>query len=107
MEFINRIELQGLVGKVSLHKVGDQICARFSVCTETTYQGEDGSIVVECTWLNCTAWSGKCPQVTELQQRESKVHIIGRIRSSRYMTANDEERTILEVFANYLKIIND
>lgn len=105
MEFLNKIELRGLVGNVSMNKVGEQTCARFSVCTETSYRNADGSFAIECTWINCTAWSGKCPNVSELG-RNKQVHLLGRIRTSQYITAEGTERTIYEVFVNSLEIIN-
>ena len=103
MEFLNRIELQGIVGMVKITPVGDTRVARFSVCTETTYKGTEG-IVIDCTWFQITAWEGE--KITCLDQIEKgKVaHLQGRVRMQRYTDCNGIERQIWEVVCQTLEI---
>ena len=59
MEFINKIELRGIVGTSSLNRVGDSNVCRFSLATDYSYKDRDGNPVVDTTWFNVTAWEGK------------------------------------------------
>ena len=52
MEFLNRIEIQGVTGAVAITPIGDTRMARFSVVTETAYNERDGGIIVDCTWFS-------------------------------------------------------
>ena len=52
MEFLNRIELAGVVGTSSVKMVGDSRICRFSLATEYSYKGSDGGIIIDCTWFN-------------------------------------------------------
>ena len=51
MEFLNRIEIQGVTGAVAITPVGDTRMARLSVVTETAYNGRNRGIIVDCTWF--------------------------------------------------------
>ena len=42
MEFLNKIELRGIVGMTSLNRVGDSQVCRFSLVTEYSYKDRDG-----------------------------------------------------------------
>ena len=83
MEFINRIELRGIVGQSSLNRVGDTRICRFSVVTELAYNGNDGTNIIESTWFNVTAWEGKDITNLEAINRGAIVHIIGRLKCNR------------------------
>ena len=41
-----------MTGAVAMTPVGDTRMARFSVVTETAYNGRDGGIIVYCTWFS-------------------------------------------------------
>ena len=59
MEQINKIELRGNVGNVKIQEYGGSESIRFSLATNYAYKGKDGQPVIETTWHNVTAWSGK------------------------------------------------
>ena len=59
MEFLNKIELRGIVGQSSLNRVGDSQVCRFSLVTEYSYKDRGNNPVVDVTWFNITAWEGK------------------------------------------------
>ena len=103
MEFLNKIELRGIVENVSLNKVGGLEIARFSLCVEQSYADNDCA-VVETTWFACSAWGDKCPKITELK-RGCSVHVIGRVRTARYVNVDGEERRIFEVLVQTLELI--
>lgn len=102
---INRVELQGRIGTVRVHSVGDQLVSNFSLQTEHHYELKDGSgPVSECTWHNCVAYEGGDVD-TQGMTRGSLVHVCGRMRNNRYTAADGSERTFTEVIASSLHVI--
>ena len=59
MEQLNRIELRGNVGNIRISAAGSGQVARMSLATNFMYKNRDGEAVVETTWHNIVAWSGK------------------------------------------------
>ena len=106
METLNKIELCGTVGRSSVTPVGDTKVARFSLCTETVYNGKDGGCIIDCTWFSVSAWQGeKMPDLNRIQQG-AKVHVIGRVRMQRYTDAEGHDRQCWEVVANSVDLLN-
>ena len=105
MEFINSIELQGIVGVCTITEVGPNKVARFAVCTERSYKSQDGTPVIESTWHNCTAWSGDCKDVEKLE-RGKMVNVRGSVRRFKYTMNDGSEHAGSEVLVDSLRIIN-
>ena len=106
MEFLNRIEIQGVVGSVKITPVGDTRVARFSVCTETTYKGTAG-IVIDCCWFQVSAWESE--KITCLDQIEKgkAVRVSGRVRVQRYTDNEGIERQCWEVMAREVELMKE
>jgi len=104
MEFLNRIEIQGIIGMSKITPVGDTKVARFSVCTETSYNGTAG-IVIDCCWFNVSAWESE--KITCLDQLEKgkAVRVSGRVRVQRYTDSESIERQCWEVMAREVNLI--
>lgn len=100
MEYINRIELQGEVGTVRLCKAAGTHVVNFSLATNT-------NPLCETTWHNVVAWDGK--DVCKLSSivKGAKVHVVGRIRNTRYTAADGTERVFTEVVASEVSLINE
>ena len=49
MEFLNKIELRGIVGQSSLNRVGETQVCRFSLVTEYSYKDRGNNPVVDVT----------------------------------------------------------
>ena len=100
MEQLNRIELRGNVGNVRLSNVGESLVARFSLATNFMYKGREGDAVIETTWHNVVAWSGRnMPDFSKIG-KGTPLYVCGRMRSSKYTGADGQERTAYEVIAN-------
>ena len=108
MEFLNRIELAGVVGTSSVKMVSDSRICRFSLATEYSYKGSDGGIIIDCTWFNICVFDKKGVKC-DLNQivRGSKVHVIGRFRCSRYTDAQGNDRSCYEVLASEVEIMEE
>lgn len=104
MEQINRIELRGNVGNVKLQNVGNSEAIRFSIATNYAYKGKDGLPVIETTWHNVTAWSGKGMPDFHRIDKGSLVHVTGRLRTQKFEGSDGNERLVYEVVASRLEI---
>ena len=106
MEFLNRIELKGVVGRADTNSYNGHTVCNFSVVTEASVVDREGNSTVEPTWFNVSAWAGV--QGTEDLNRIQKgvwVHVIGRLRVRKYVTQDNEERSSIEIPARLVEII--
>ena len=100
MEQLNKIELKGNVGNIRITDVGENKVARFSLATNFVYKGREGDAVIETTWHNVVAWSGRnMPDFSKIG-KGTPLYVCGRMWSSKYTGADGQERTAYEVIAN-------
>lgn len=107
MEHINRIELQGHVGMVRTNEYNGSKVANFSLATEIMYKLRDGNAVSETTWHNIVAWESK--EMPDLQRivKGTPVNVCGRLRSSKYTSADGTEKYFYEILAQRVRILNE
>ena len=105
MEHINRIELQGRVGTIRTNIVGGSKVANFSLVTDYLYKGRDGAAISETTWHNIVAWAGKDMPDLDSIGRGTPLHVIGRLRTNRYTSADGTEKQFYEVLAYRVKVV--
>ena len=101
MEFLNKIELKGIVGVAN---TTGSAC-NFTVMTQYAYKSKDGCAIVDTMWLNCFAYG--LPSGMPPLQKGSRVHVVGRIRARRYCDAQGNDRITYEVIVQDLKIMED
>lgn len=107
MDYINRIELQGRVGTVRTNVVGETMVANFSLVTEYLYKTRDGGAANDVTWHNVTAWESR--EMPDLRQiaKGMAIHVIGRVRATKYTSADGTEKHINEVAAQKIRILTE
>ena len=104
MEFINRIELVGIVGTIRKQTYCGRVVANFSVVTEYSFKDKSGGTVIETTWHNVVAWQdGDMP--LELLEKGTPVCVQGRLRCRRYTSDSGEPRTSYDVIAASVNIV--
>lgn len=106
MEFLNRIELKGVVGRAEINSYnGNNVC-NFSVVTEASVLDREGNSTVEPTWFNVSAWSGVkgIQDVTQIQ-KGNWIRIVGRLRTRKYVTQDGLERISVEIPARIVELI--
>ena len=101
-QYINRVELQGIVGTSKVISIGDKKVVRFSLATNYAYKDKEGYPVIETTWHARSAWAEKEDDLT-MYRKGTPLHIEGRIRNIRYTDASGCERTTLEVVATKIE----
>ena len=107
MQFINKIEIQGIVGNSSIQKVADTRLCRFSVVTETAYNGRDGGIIVDCTWFSVSAFESAKIRCLDQLAKGKVVKVLGRVRVQRYTDGNGADRCCWEIIAHEVEVEED
>ena len=107
MEQLNRVELLGSVGSIRIQRISGANVANFTLATNLAYRDKDGCAIIETTWHNVTAWEGKDIQNLDRIAKGSKVHLTGRIRCQRFTGTDGLERSMYEVVARTIDLIED
>ena len=107
MEHINKVEIRGNVGAVRLNEHNGKKVANLSVITELLYKSREAGAVSEATWHNVVAWSGKEIADLDMISKGTTIHVTGRIRTSKYTSADGVEKFFYEILASRLTIVND
>ena len=107
MQFINKLEIAGVVGAANVSSVSGSKVARFSMVTENSSTSKDGGLMIECTWFSVCAWEGGKITGIDKITKGSKVHVLGRIRVRRYVDAEGNDRQCWEVVANELELLEE
>ena len=107
MNFINKVELQGTIGRVSTTNIADKLCTRFSMATNYCYKDRDGNAVRETTWHNVVAFAGENTGDAPNLNKGDKVLVKGRIQNRNYITESGEPKQITEILANEVRVIKN
>lgn len=100
MEFLNKVELKGVVGRVTTTKVMDKSVTNFSLMTEQVNVNKDGLQATEVTWFYCTTFN-------EIAiNKGDHAHVLGRLRIRRYTAEGGAERVSFEVVASSITILD-
>lgn len=106
MEFLNKVELKGIIGGVKLLQVGDNKVANISVLTNYMSQDKSGMPVVETQWHNVKVWDTASKTSLDEYGKGDKVHLTGRLRTIRY-TAPEGDRTFTEIVASKINKLEE
>lgn len=106
MEFLNKIELKGVVGRVTMQTFGGTLVCNFSVVTEYAYTDKNGLKTIETLWLSCFAAAQKENEFPNLV-RGDKVHVIGRLRCRKYADEYGRVGTLTEVIVKSVEKIEE
>ena len=98
MEYLNKIELKGLVGHVNIIRVANTRVAHFTLLTQLAYKNSDGEAVVDDTWHEITAWEDEGARL-EAIVRGAELRVTGRVRIRKYAGADGVQRTTHDVLA--------
>ena len=106
MEFLNKIELKGVVGRAEMNSFNNSQVCNFSVVTEYSTVDKVRNSIIETAWFNVSAWSGR-NDIKDLYnlQKGSWVHVTGRIRVRKYTTQTGEERSAMDVIASKVELL--
>ncbi len=96
---LNKVFLQGRVGqKPRVQEINDRKVAQFSLAT--SYGSGDDQ---QTEWHNIVAWSPVAELIEKYVDKGRELLIEGRIRTRRYTSSDNVERSITEVLANTIQ----
>lgn len=114
MEHLNRIEIQGTLGRISTTKIGGgKLHANFAVATNYAYKDATGTAIVETTWHRVNAFESEKVKAETLKEMQKKldghdfvyVRVVGRLRQIRYTDAYGNDCSTYEISASEVEII--
>lgn len=94
VEFINKIQLRGVVGRADNSTIAGKTCTQFSLVTEHAERDRAGNVAVQVTWLNCKAWDNAGAQALN---KGDWAEVEGRLRTIKYTRPDDTEVSVPEV----------
>lgn len=108
MEQINKVEILGIVGGVSVYNQGQTPFARVSIVTKQVYyQSASGTDVVDSTWHSVVInQSRNMPDITRIQKGDA-IHVLGRLRNSKYTDKDGQERYSSDIIAQAFEIMDE
>ena len=106
MEFLNRLQLRGVVGRADFNAFNGARVCNFSVVTDYSTRDREGNSAIDTTWFNVSAWEGR-DVIEDIYQIQKGVwvEVVGRIRVRRYTTQENEEKTALDVVARKVVVL--
>lgn len=107
MEDINRIELEGRVGNVSVINVGGTSVAHVSLATNEALSNGRGEITIDTVWHCVTIWRGKDVPDPASIRKGDRLHVVGRVRVNKFTGNDNVEKLFYEVIANRAEIVKD
>lgn len=105
LQFINKVEIQGVVGKIQRSVYGNKAAVAMSVCTQTAYNNANGIPVVDTLWIQVAYWTDA--NDNHFPYRGDWINATGRLRSRKYMTPDKEEHTTYDLLAETVEIIQE
>lgn len=108
MEHLNRVQLRGVIGSVSVQEVSGKRVCRFTLATERAYKDATGEPRIDTTWHSVSVWEGNknTPDFDSIT-RGSKVEVFGRIRNNKVENADGTVRTYCDIQATQIKLIDE
>lgn len=107
MEFQNKIEITGIVGRCSAQQIPGTEVLSLSVVTERSSLDSGGHSCVEFTWFQVTGFTNALKKKPERTPGKGDwVKIAGYVRNRRYTTSDGEERSVWEVVATEIELVN-
>ncbi len=108
MKSINKIEIQGRIGSLRITELSTGTVASFGVVTDYLFTAADGNAVCESTWFNVSAFqnSNMNADLKSLKKGDI-IHVIGRMRNTKYTTAEGVERQLYEIIASDVEPVKE
>lgn len=104
---VNKVILLGNVGQdpivkqFSYNKGG-----QFQLATSETYTSKNGEKVTTTEWTNISVWGPLAEIVEKYVHKGSKLYLEGKLQSRKWTDQNNVERTITEVVAQSIQLLD-
>lgn len=98
-QYLNSIHVRGVVGCVRRNNV----CTRFTVCTQKTYRNSEG-YVIESTWFNAVDLGNMNKKDLDAIEKGSIIEVKGSMRQVSYISESGEGRHSMEILASEITV---
>lgn len=99
MEFLNKVELIGIVGNITkVPRNTKEFLYNIAVCVNDIYKTNSGGIVIDNTWIR-VIYVG---QDLDIKEREF-VHVFGRLKTDKYVGSDGSTHSSYVVVANKIE----
>jgi single-strand DNA-binding protein len=106
MQYINKIEIQGIVGSIRSNTLFNDTVYSMSVETTTMYRSkETQQPIAETMWHIVVVWASTTSTDLSKVEKGTPVRVVGRLRTTKYTDPNGIERMYNEVIAGEFEII--
>jgi len=107
MKTINKVEIQGLLGKDAEEKTFDsgRTLINMSIATSEGYKNSDGEWINTTTWHNVVYWKNKKDEDLSFLKKGEPVSIVGKLNNRKYTDKNGSEKYITEVVAYKINLV--
>ena len=104
---LNKVELIGTVGRIRVLTIDGTKLAKLTLATNYAYRDKNGTPVIETTWHQITVWEGRnMPNFNEIEIGKS-LKVLGRIKVQRYTDQNGNDKTVTEIVASSIDILEN
>jgi len=105
---LNKVMLIGNLGRDPevRYTAAGQAVANFSVATSRGRRDPNGGWTDETEWHRIVAFERNAETASQYLHKGSKVYIEGRIQSRKYTDNSNVERTVYEIVANELQLLD-
>ena len=97
--------MRGVIGTIKTQTVSGSKMSRFSVATSRAYKDKEGVAQIDTTWHNVIAWENDRIKDLDKLKQGSKVYVLGRLHTQKYVGQDGIEKTSFEVVALRVSII--
>lgn len=105
MEFLNKVELQGIVGSCRIQEVDGTKIANISIATEQHYCDSESLFMIEVLWHNLRVVEcEECPNLESIT-KGSKLYVLGRLHTRQYLDQDGDNKFSSEIIASKVTII--
>lgn len=104
MEFLNRVNLAGIIGQVRVTEIGKTKYARVSLATNLAFK-KNGAVVIETTWHNLTIFQSDKTADLSLLEKGKALRAVGRIRNQRFTGSDGQEHYLTEILVSECSLI--
>lgn len=106
MEYLNRIELRGVVGNAKYQNLNDKGMCRFSVATSEAYKNQEGVAVIDTQWFNVVAFESKLLTDLDKIAKGAKIYVSGKVRTQKFAGADGVEHSSTDIIASRIQLLD-
>jgi len=105
MKTINKVEIQGFLGRDAEEKIFEsgRILISMSLATDESYKNDKGEWLTNTTWHNVTYWKNKKDENFDFLKKGELISVSGKLNTRKYTDKSGNERYITEVVAYKLE----